>query len=71
MNLGVADGAVPQDADRPGSVVTLVSSGTAQSFLYARIVGVLVAVGVWLGINALLWYCVLEVHRLRACRLSL
>ena len=71
MNLGVAGGVVPQDADRPGSVVTLVSSGTAQSFLYARIVGVLVAVGVWLGINALLWYCVLEVHRLRACRLSL
>jgi hypothetical protein len=31
-----------------------------QSSLYSRIVGVLMAVALWLGINALLWYCLLE-----------
>jgi len=58
-SLGVAGGLVPQDSDRP--TATPASSPSGQSSLYARIVGVLVAVGVWIGINALLWYCLLEV----------
>jgi hypothetical protein len=57
-SLGVAGGLVPQDSDRPA--VTPDSSAPAQGSLYARIVGVLVAVGLWLAINALLWYCLLE-----------
>jgi len=60
-SLGVAGGLVPQDSVRPESAATPVASGPAQSSLYARVVGVLVAVGLWLVINALLWYCLLEV----------
>lgn len=59
--LGVAGGVVPQELDQPELVEASISSPSAQSSLYARIVGVLVAVGVWLSINALLWYCLLEV----------
>lgn len=59
-NLGVAGGLVPQDADRTASVTDLGSSAPVQSSLYARLVGVIVAVGLWLAINALLWYCLLE-----------
>lgn len=58
-SLGVAGGLVPQDSDRQS--VAPDSSAPAQRSLYARIVGVLVAVGLWLAINALLWYCLLEV----------
>ena len=59
-SLGVAGGLVPQDSERMVSVVAPDSPAPAQSPLYARIVGVLVAVGLWLAINALLWYCLLE-----------
>jgi len=59
-NLGVAGGLVPQDADRTASVTDLGSSAPAQSSLDARVIGVIVAVGLWLAINALLWYCLLE-----------
>jgi hypothetical protein len=57
-SLDVAGGVVPQDSDRPAVIPD--SSAAAQSSLYARTVGVLVAVGLWLAINALLWYCLLE-----------
>lgn len=57
-SLGVAGGLVPQDSDRPTGAQD--SSAPAQSSIYARIVGVVVAVGLWLAINALLWYCLLE-----------
>jgi len=57
-SLGVAGGLVPQDSDRPTGAQG--SSAPAQSSLYAPIVGVVVAVGLWLAINALLWYCLLE-----------
>jgi len=60
MNLGVAGGLVPQDSDRTASVTDPGSSAPAQSSLYTRVVGVLVAGGLWLAINALLWYCLLE-----------
>lgn len=59
-NLGVAGGLVPQDAERMASVAVSGSLAPAQRCLYARIVGVLVAGGLWLAINALLWYCLLE-----------
>lgn len=59
-NLGVAGGVVPQDADRTAPVTDPGSSAPVQSCLYARIVAVLVAVGLWLAVNALLWYCLLE-----------
>lgn len=61
MSLGVAGGLVPQDSDTTVAVAVPNSSTSAQSSLYTRIVGVLVAVGLWLVINALLWYCLLEV----------
>lgn len=59
-NLGVAGGLVPQDADPTASITTLGPSASAQSLLYARIVGIAVAIGLWLAINALLWYCLFE-----------
>jgi hypothetical protein len=63
-SLGVAGGLVPQDADRAGAAPG--SSGPAKSSLYARIVGVFVAAGSWLAINALLWYCLLELPPFRS-----
>lgn len=62
-SLGVAGGFVPQDSGSTASAVPQGSSVSvpAQSSLYARIVGVLVAVGLWLVTNALLWFCLLEV----------
>jgi hypothetical protein len=57
-SLGVPGGLVPQDPDRSAAAPD--SPAPAQSSLYARIVGVLGAVGLWLAINALLWYCLLE-----------
>lgn len=60
-SLGVAGGVVPQDSDRGAPPVAAAGTSVpAQSSLYARFVGVLVAVGLWLAINALLWYCLLE-----------
>jgi hypothetical protein len=59
-NLGVAGGVVPQDSERTASVIAPGSSVPAKSSLYSRIVGVLVAVALWLAINAVLWYCLLE-----------
>jgi hypothetical protein len=59
-NLGVAGGLVPQDADRTASGTDPGSSAPVQSSLYARLLEVTVAVGLWLAINALLWYCLLE-----------
>ena len=61
MSLGVAGGLVPQDTEPTVAVAAPNSSVPAQSSRYARIGGVLVAVGAWLAINALLWYCLLEV----------
>jgi hypothetical protein len=58
-SLGVAGGLVLQDPDRTASVTAPRSLASAQSLLYARIVGILVAVGLWLVINALLWYCLI------------
>lgn len=58
--LGVAGGLIPQDSYRPEPDEAPASTPSAQNSLYARIVGVLVAVGVWSAINALLWYCLLE-----------
>ena len=59
-NLGVAGGVVPQDSDRTESIIAPGSSAPTQGSLSGRIVGVLVTVALWLGINALLWYCLLE-----------
>lgn len=59
-SLGVAGGVVPQDSDGMAPVAASGSSVPAQSSLYARLVGILLAVGLWLAINALLWYCLLE-----------
>lgn len=58
--LGIAGGLVPQDSDRTASVAVPGSSIPAQGSLYSRIVGVLMAIALWLAINALLWYCLLE-----------
>lgn len=60
-NLGVAGGLVPQDSERTTTVIAPGSSVLPQSSLYRRIVAVLVAVSSWLAMNALLWYCLLEV----------
>jgi urea transporter len=46
--------------NRNGTLKTSWPSAPAQGSLYARIVGVVVAVGLWLAINALLWYCLIE-----------
>ncbi len=59
-SLGVAGGLVLKDPVRTTSATAPGSLVSAQSFLYARIAGILVAVGLWLVINALLWYCLLE-----------
>jgi len=59
-NLGVAGGVVPQDSERTESVTAPGSSLPTRVSLSGRIVGVLVTVAFWLGINALLWYCLLE-----------
>ncbi len=45
-------------------MVSVASPGLSvpvRSSLFARIVGFLVAGGLWLTVNALLWYCLLEV----------
>lgn len=60
-NLGVAGGMVPQDADATMPAVAPGSSIPAQSSTYARAVGLLMAAGLWLVMNAVLWYCLLEV----------
>jgi hypothetical protein len=59
-NLGVAGGVVPQGPEPTASAVAQGLSVPTQSSLYSRIVGVLMAAASWLGINALLWYCLLE-----------
>ena len=59
-NLGVAGGVVPQDTEPTVPAVTAGSSIPAQPSVYARAVGILVAAGLWLGMNAVLWYCLLE-----------
>lgn len=61
MNLGVAGGLVPQDSDRSESVAAPAATVLSKNSLYARGVGFLVAIALLLGINALLWYCLLEV----------
>lgn len=63
-SLGVAGGLVPQDSNRPA--VTPDSMAPAQSSLHARIVGVIVAGGLWLAINGLLWYCLFELPPLKS-----
>lgn len=65
-NLGVAAGLVPPDYLRMVPVADSVSPAPAQSSLFARIVGVLVAIGLWLAINAFFWYCLLEVPPLKS-----
>lgn len=62
-NLGVAGGLVPQDSDRSAGAPD--SSAPTQSSIHARIIEVLVAIGLWLAINALLWYCLLELPPFR------
>jgi hypothetical protein len=59
-NLGVAGGLVPQDSDRTASISHPGSSSPAKSSLYGRVVGILMTVALWLAINALLWYGLLE-----------
>lgn len=66
MNLGVSGGVVPQDADRPPNLVPPPSESASQTSVVARIVGVIVAIGVWLAINAVLWYCLLELPLLKS-----
>lgn len=61
VNLGVAGGVVPQDPERMASITASGSLAPAQSSFYARIVEVFVAIGLWVAMNALLWYCLLEV----------
>ncbi len=65
-NLGVAGGMVPQDSGRPPNLVPPPSGSAAQTPVFARIAGVIVAIGVWLAINALLWYCLLELPPLKS-----
>lgn len=65
-SLGVAGGLIPQDADRTASAADPSSPVSVQSFLYARIVGILVTVALCLVINALLWYCLLELPPLKS-----
>ncbi len=65
MNLGVSGGVVPQDADLPPNLVPPPSGPVARTSGFARIAGVLVAIGVWLAINAILWYCLLELPPLK------
>lgn len=60
-NLGVAGGWVPRDPDPTVPSAAPASSAPARSSLYARIVGMLMAAGAWIAINALLWYGLLEV----------
>ena len=63
-SLGVSGGLVPQDPDldrMAASAPISDLSDPAQSSLYARTVGILSGVGLWLVINATLWYCLLEV----------
>lgn len=54
---GTLTGPVPTAATAP--------SAPAQGSLYARIAGVLVSIGIWLAINALLCYCLLELPPLK------
>jgi hypothetical protein len=58
-SLGVAGGVVPQDANATVPAVNPGSSAPGQASAYARVVGVLVAAGLWLAMNAVLWYCLL------------
>lgn len=60
-NLGVAGGLVPQDADETVSAVVPGSPAAGQSSVHARAVGILMAAALWLVMNAVLWYCLLEV----------
>lgn len=60
-SLGLAGGVVPQDANETVPAVGTGSSAPGQSSVYARAVGVAAAVGLWLAMNAVLWYCLLEV----------
>jgi len=64
-NLGVSGGMVPRDSDRPPNLVPPPSGTAPQASVFARIAGVLVAVGLWLVINAVLWYCLLELPPLK------
>jgi hypothetical protein len=66
VSLGVSGGVVPQDSDRPPNLVPTPSESVPQASVIARIAGVLVAVGVWLAINAVLWYCLLELPPLKS-----
>lgn len=59
-NLGVAGGWVPQDSEQKAAVTPTGSPAPVQNSIYSRTVGVLAAMSVWLGINAGLWYCLLE-----------
>jgi len=59
-SLGVAGGLIPQDSDPSASAAAPESTAPAQSPVVARIAGLVVSVGIWLAINALLWYCLLE-----------
>ena len=64
-SLGVAGGLVPRDFDRKRSVANSGSSAPVQSFLYPRLVGVVVATGLWVAMNVLLWCCLLELPPFR------
>lgn len=66
VNLGVAGGVVPRDLVPPPLIVPTPSGPVPQSSAYARIVGVLVAIGGWLAINVVLWYCLLELPPLKS-----
>lgn len=65
-SLGVAGGVVAQDSDRTASVQAQGPSAPPRSSLYSRIAGVLVGLALWLGANALLWYCLLKVPPFRS-----
>lgn len=62
VNLGVAGGLVPGDSERTTSAAASNSLALSASPLYARFAEVVAAGGLWLVINALLWYCLLEVR---------
>lgn len=53
---------MPGDSDRTISAATSNSSAPSASSLYARFAEVVAAGGLWLMINAVLWYCLLEVR---------
>lgn len=60
--LGRIDGRSPS-----ADLETLITREAQKMTIYGRIVGVLLSVGIWLAIKALLWCCLLELLPLGVC----